>query len=65
MKYYYEFGVSGSCGFSACVVSDKPLDEDEVVLKAYADDLMHDDDCHYVSYVEEIEEFEYNERFNH
>ena len=64
-KFYYEIHVTGKEGFSTSVISHIELDDDDVVLKAYADDKLHDDDCHYVDYVKELTEQEWNEMFNY
>ena len=62
--FYYQVGVTGKESFSCGVTSEVALDDDEVVLKAYEDDKMHGDDCHHVSYVEELTEEEYNDLYN-
>lgn len=61
-KFYYQIGVAD---MNYGIESDKPLDDDEVILKAYEDDQLHGDDCHCVRYVEELTEEEYNQLYKY
>lgn len=63
-KFYYEIYVVGKNGFSTVIISDKELDDDDVIKVAYQEGKLEGDDYHYVGYVEEIDEDDYNERFN-
>lgn len=64
MEKYYEIHVTGKNGFSTSVISNKELDDDEVVLLGYEQDKLEGDDCHYVDYVQELTFDEWNEWFN-
>lgn len=64
MEKYYEIHVTGKNSFSTCVISDKELDDDEVIMLGYEQDKLEDDDCHYVDYVQELTYDEWNEWFN-
>lgn len=63
-KHYYEIHVTGRNGFSTSVVSDKELDDDDVVMLAYEQDKLEGDDCHYVDYVQKLTFEEWDEWFN-
>ncbi len=64
MKYYYEIHVTGKNGFSTSIITDMSMDEEDIILKAYEDDILHGDDCHHVDYVQELTYEEWNEWFN-
>jgi len=64
MKKYYEIHVTGKDSFSTSVVSDKELDDDEIILLGYEQDKLEGDDCHYVDYIEELTFDEWNTHFN-
>lgn len=63
MKYYYEIHVTGKNGFSTSIITDSEMDDDDIILKAYEDDILHGDDCHYVDYVQELTYEEWNVHF--
>lgn len=68
MKYFYEIHVCGKNGFSTVVISDIEYDaeanEDEIILLGYEQDRLEGEDCHYIDYIQELTEDEYNEHFN-
>ena len=63
-KFYYEIHVVGKNGFSTSIVTDIEMDDDEVILKAYEEDKLHDDDCYYIDYVDELTFEEWDKQFN-
>ena len=64
MQYYYEIHITGKNGFSTSIITDTQMDDDDIILAAYEDDILHGDDCHYVDYVRELTYDEWNEMFN-
>jgi len=64
MNYYYEIHVTGKNGFSTAVIADMPMEDDDIILKAYEDDILHDDDCHYIDYIQELSFEDWNTHFN-
>jgi hypothetical protein len=64
MKKYYEIRVNGKNSFSTSVVSDKELDDDEVILLGYEQDKLEGDDCYYIDYIKELTFEEWNNHFN-
>ena len=62
---YYEIHVTGKNGFSTSLITDFPMDDDDIILKAYEDDILHGDDCHHVDYIQELtfEEWEMHFKF--
>ena len=64
LKFYYEIHITGKNGFSTTVISTDELDDDEVILKAYADDILSGDDCHHVDYVQLLSYSDWDTHFN-
>jgi hypothetical protein len=62
--FYYEIHVTGKNGFSTCVISDFEMDDDDIILLAYENDILHDDDCHYIDYINELTFEEWDTHFN-
>lgn len=61
-KYYYDLNyTAGRNSYSTAIVSDIPLDEDEVVNEALLLNRI-DPDCH-INYVDELTEEEYKKWF--
>lgn len=63
-KYYYEIHVVGKNGFSTSIVSPIELDEEDAIMKAYQEDKLEGDDCHFVDYVQELTFEEWDTHFN-
>jgi len=63
MKYYYEIHVIGKNGFSTSIVSDREIDENEIIKQAVKEDKIDRDDVHYVDYTNELDEEEWNTYF--
>jgi hypothetical protein len=64
VKFYYEIHITGKNGFSTSIITDVEMDDDEIILKAYADDILSGNDCHYVDYINKLDYEEWNEHFN-
>jgi len=64
MKYYYEIHVTGKNGFSTSVITDFPMDDDDIILSAYENDILSGDDCHYIDYIQELSYEDWDEYFN-
>jgi hypothetical protein len=63
-KFYYEIHVTGKNSFSTSIATDTEMDDDEIILKAYEEDKLEDDDCHHVDYVNQLTYEEWDEQFN-
>lgn len=62
--YYYEIHVCGKNGFSTSIISETQLDDDDIIMRAYEEDKLEGDDCHYVDYIEELTFEEWDKWFN-
>lgn len=63
-KYYYEIHVTGKESFSTSVISNKKLDDDEIIMLGYEQNKLEGDDRYYVDYIEELTFKEWNTYFN-
>lgn len=64
MNYYYEIHVTGKNGFSTTVMTEIQMDDDDVILAAYENDVLHGDDYFYIDYIQELSYEDWNEYFN-
>lgn len=64
LKTYYELHLVIDGGYSTTVITDFPMDDDEIILKCYEDDILHGDDHLYIDYIQELSFEEWDEHFN-
>jgi hypothetical protein len=62
--FYYEIHVTGKESFSTTIISDVELDDDDIIMKAYEEDKLEGDDCHYIDYINELSFDEWDKHFN-
>jgi len=63
-KFYYEIHVTGKNGFSTSIITDCQMDDDDIILAAYENDILSGDDFHYIDYIEELSFEDWDEHFN-
>jgi len=62
--FCYEIHVTGKNSFSTSIVSIGELDDSDVIMKAYEQDKLEGDDCHYIDYIQELSFEEWDTHFN-
>ena len=61
---YYEIHVTGKNGFSTSIITDMPMDDDDIILAAYENDVLHGDDHYFIDYIQELTFEEWDTHFN-
>lgn len=62
--FFYEIHVVGKNGFSTSIITEFEMDDDDIIIACYENDVLSGDDHLYIDYIQELSYDEWNTHFN-